>query len=117
MLTHSPANGRHNSDGDGVRLHTPGTRTSLLRVTPGRPSPLGVGVRQISGVVHVRQLLIRRRPTVSPENSAIREVGLAIAAAINEMVEAATSADAKPAGSTKTSPDDDDGAGPGRLPG
>jgi hypothetical protein len=40
------------------------------------------------------------------------EADLAIAAAINEMVEAATSADAKPAGSTNASPDDDeDGAG------
>jgi hypothetical protein len=36
------------------------------------------------------------------------EADLAIAAAINEMVEAATSADAKSAASMKTSPDDDD---------
>ena len=43
------------------------------------------------------------------------EADLAIAAAINEMVEAATSANAKPAGSTKTSPDDGDEAGAGAL--
>ena len=43
------------------------------------------------------------------------EADLAIAAAINEMVEAATSADAKPAASTKTRPDDDDEDGAGAL--
>ena len=43
------------------------------------------------------------------------EADLAIAAAINEMVEAATSANAKPAGSTKTSPDDDDEDAAGAL--
>lgn len=43
------------------------------------------------------------------------EADLAIAAAINEMVEAATSSDAKPAASTKTRPDDDDEDGVGAL--
>jgi hypothetical protein len=43
------------------------------------------------------------------------EADLAIAAAINEMVGAATTANAKPAESTKTSPDDDDEAGAGEL--
>ena len=67
-------------------------------------------VGEAGGFNAVQKLLTNR-----DLNDLNAEADLAIAAAINEMVEAATSADAKPAASTKTSPDDDDEDGAGAL--
>ena len=67
-------------------------------------------VGEAGGFNAVQKLLTNR-----DLNDLNAEAGLAIAAAINEMVEAATSADAKPAASTKTSPDDDDEDAAGAL--
>jgi hypothetical protein len=92
---------------------------SLLRVwgsgerdrpEAARP-PGGCAAAGAAGGFNAVQKLLTNRDL----NDLNAEAGLAIAAAINEMVEAATSADAKPAGSTKTSPDDDDEAGAGAV--
>jgi hypothetical protein len=67
-------------------------------------------VGEAGGFNAVQKLLTNR-----DLNDLNAEADLAIAAAINEMVEASTSANAKPAGSTKTNEDDDDENGAGAL--